>query len=175
MKKDTVELLQSGVFLDQENILIPWFTPIEDLHSFGVPEVYDEQTKPSGLVTYKTPYKTFVWRNKIWCGFNCSIDTVLYNRDAEKLKNISEDQRWRYSSELRYFYIHANLSKDVTNEYIQLKNIFVDQFGEPTKSKIEILYEREYPWNLWIIGKIQLTLVMQERFEDFNTIMVRVL
>ena len=42
-----------------------------------------------------------------------------------------------------------------------------------TINEFEIFFGRKYPFVKWNIGNIELSIAMQERFLDFNTILVK--
>lgn len=162
--------LTYGIYLEDENILIPWLTAVNELKNFGLPEIVSEGKKPSGLV-YKTPYQYFIWENRLWSGLRCNIQTQVYY-EPRKPKD------WTRSNLFQYCYIDVidkNFTSSVQSEYDYLVSFFTYAYGEATHSGYNKDLYREYPYHFWEVGKIRLSVVMQERFLEFNTIMIRYL
>lgn len=171
---DFISHLKQGIFLDDDKMLIPWLTPIESLHLYDNPHIIDKQKTPSGLVTRKTPYSIFVWQDRSWCDFKCNIQTTLYTKDFLRLKKISQTNGWCYSAVVRHFYIDAiGDFSSPEQEFYVLENIFTENIGKPLHKGSRTQYAREYPFTTWLIDNIELSIVMQERFVDFNTILVK--
>lgn len=171
---DFISRLKKGIFLDDDEVLIPWLTPLESLHQYGNPYIISEQKTPSGLVTRKTPYSIFLWQNKSWCDFKCNIETTLYKKDSIQLKDSTQDYDWYYSYVVRHFYIHTvDDSLSTQKEFYELENIFTQYIGGPLYKEDRIIFGRKYPFVKWAIGNIELSIAMQERFVDFNTILVK--
>lgn len=165
------EILQKGIYLEQEAILIPWLSTPETLQSIATPKVCDEKRKPSGLLV-RTPYKTFVWQDKFWCGFKCNISTILYNNEAPQ----SDSDSLIYTSLFRHCYINTvHKTKNAKEEYRCLESVFIKEFGKSNKSGYHKDLYYDYPWSIWKFANIELSLAMQERFVEFNTIFVKFL
>jgi hypothetical protein len=168
MSGDLISKLKGGLYLEDKDTLIPWLTPIDNLVNFSEPEIIAEAKKPSGLI-HKTPYQYFIWKDHIWAGLHCNIQTQLYY-EAKSPKV------WDQSNLFQYCYINMldkNLQPNVQAEYDYLVSHFNNLYGHATKTGYHKDLYRNYPYHYWEFDKVRISVVMQERFLEFNTIMVK--
>lgn len=168
MNIDLKSKLINGLYLEDADILIPWLTPVNELKNFGSPQIISEGKKPSGFV-YKTPYQYFMWKDRIWSGLACNIQAQLYCEPQEP-------KDWIKSNLFQYCYIDIkdkNFPSNVQAEYNYLVSYFTNLYGVATHAGFNKDLYRDYPYHFWEFGKIRLSVAMQERFLEFNTIMIR--
>ncbi len=124
MGDDLIIRLKSGLYLEDKDILIPWLTPIDELENFAEPEIISEGKKPSGVL-YKTPYQYFVWKDHVWSGLHCDIQTQLYHK-------ASLPKVWNCSSLFQYCYVSVLGKSSKPNVYAEhdwLVSHFTNLYG----------------------------------------------